>query len=147
MAGVILGLVIGKPLGILAMSWLVVRLGLATLPDGVNWRGILIVGFVAGIGFTMAIFIAQLAFADPSLLAIGKLGVLLASAVAGAVGLVFGYLFLPRVHPAVVAHLTPGQVEASSEYWTGAHPLPDSPPGGSAYTGTGRPRQMSGDGD
>lgn len=127
-AGVFLGLVVGKPLGIMLASWLVVRAGLAVLPDGVTWRGLLVVGLVAGIGFTMAIFIAQLAFTEESLLGIAKLGVLVASALAGACGLVLGRISLPRAQPEAVARMTPSQVEASSEYWTGGHPEPESQP-------------------
>ena len=60
--GVAVGLVLGKPLGILAFSWLATRLGVAALPRGVTWPQVGVVGVVAGIGFTMSIFIAQLAF-------------------------------------------------------------------------------------
>ena len=92
--GVGLGLVVGKPLGIVAFSWLAVRIGLASLPRGVSWTGVLVVGCVAGIGFTMALFIGTLAFVDASMLAITKLTVLIASALAGMIGLVVGYRFL-----------------------------------------------------
>jgi len=57
--GVGLGLVVGKPLGIVAVSWLAVRIGLASLPRGVSWSGVLVVGCVAGIGFTMSLFIGR----------------------------------------------------------------------------------------
>lgn len=70
------------------------RLGLGSLPRGVSWAGVLVVGCVAGIGFTMALFIGALAFTDESMMAIAKLTVLAASAVAGIVGLVVGYKFL-----------------------------------------------------
>lgn len=83
--GAFLGLVIGKPLGILAFSYLAVRAGLAQLPSGVGWSAILGVGMVAGIGFTMALFIAGLAF-DPTLLDEAKVGVLLASVAAALLG-------------------------------------------------------------
>jgi NhaA family Na+:H+ antiporter len=79
------GLVLGKPIGVFAFSWLAVRLGVARLPDGVSWTMIAAGGMLAGIGFTMALFIANLAL-DPSLLPAGKIGVLagsLASAVLG----------------------------------------------------------------
>ncbi len=95
--GVGLGLVVGKPLGIVAFSWVAVRSGLASLPRGVSWAGVLVVGCVAGIGFTMALFIGALAFSNTSMLAVAKVAVLIASAVAGAVGLTLGYRFLPRV--------------------------------------------------
>src|SRR5690606_118664 len=74
--GIVLALVLGKPLGIIAVSWIVVRLGWSRLPAGVGWGGFLLVGMLAGIGFTMSIFIAMLAFADADLLNAAKLGVL-----------------------------------------------------------------------
>lgn len=93
--GVALGLVVGKPLGILLLSWLAVRFGLASLPHGVAWSGVVVVGFVAGIGFTMALFIGALAFTDAAMLALAKLAVLVASAGAGLVALGLGYWLLP----------------------------------------------------
>ncbi|WP_371348043.1 Na+/H+ antiporter NhaA [Ancylobacter sp. IITR112] len=89
-AGVVVALVIGKPLGVVAASWLVVRAGWGSLPPGVSWAGVLLVGLLAGIGFTMSIFIATLAFADPALLGAAKLGVLIASLAAAGLGLAFG---------------------------------------------------------
>ena len=62
--GIVLGLVVGKPIGIFCASWLAVRLGLASLPAQVGWRQILGVGALGGIGFTVSIFIAGLAFAE-----------------------------------------------------------------------------------
>ena len=94
LVGVVLGLVVGKPLGILAMSYLAVRLRLAVVPAAVSWRGIAVVGSVAGIGFTMAIFIAGLAFSSAAHLNAAKFAVLAASAVAAVVGLVVGRLVL-----------------------------------------------------
>jgi len=88
--GVILGLVIGKPLGITGFSWLAVRLGFAALPAGVNWRLLSGAGVLAGIGFTMALFVAGLAFSEPRVLDHAKVGVLAASLVAG----IGGYLYL-----------------------------------------------------
>ncbi|ADH64418.1 Na+/H+ antiporter NhaA [Allomeiothermus silvanus DSM 9946] len=86
--GAFLGLLLGKPLGVLLLSWLAVRLGLAVLPAGVNWLMILGAGFLGGIGFTMSLFIAALGFADaPALLDQAKLGVLASSVVAAIVGL------------------------------------------------------------
>jgi NhaA family Na+:H+ antiporter len=85
--GVVLGLFIGKPVGIVVASWLGVRLGLAALPAGVTWRQITAAGFLGGIGFTMSLFIAHLAFADPAHLAAAKIGVLGGSAISCAVGL------------------------------------------------------------
>jgi Na+:H+ antiporter, NhaA family len=87
LAGVGAGLVIGKPLGIVLAAALGVRLGLCSLPQGVGKAGILAVGCLAGIGFTMAIFIADLAFDDPGLLVSAKFSILIASTVAAVVGL------------------------------------------------------------
>lgn len=84
--GVILGLVIGKQVGITLFAWLATRMGLASLPAEVSWRQIYGVGWLAGIGFTMSLFIADLAFADAGLLASAKVGILAASIVAGSVG-------------------------------------------------------------
>jgi NhaA family Na+:H+ antiporter len=95
LAGVVVGLVVGKPAGIMMVSWLAVRSGLAALPAGVRWSGVLVVGVVAGIGFTMALFIATLAFPPGPLIEVAKLGILMASVVAGAIGLTVGRFLLP----------------------------------------------------
>jgi len=92
--GVGFGLVLGKPIGILLASFLSVKLGIAALPRGMTYQHVGLVGMVAGIGFTMAIFIASLAFPDPGMLGVAKLGVLGASAVAGVLGLAIGRLLL-----------------------------------------------------
>ena len=84
--GVVLGLALGKPLGITLASWLAVRAGAADLPAGVAWRHVHGAGWLGGIGFTMSLFVAGLAFADPAVLDTAKLGVLAASVVAGLVG-------------------------------------------------------------
>jgi NhaA family Na+:H+ antiporter len=89
--GVVVGLVVGKQLGVLAAAWLVVRAGLTELPPGVGWRHVYGAGWLAGIGFTMALFVADLAFADAAeapLLASAKLGILAASVIAGVGGAV-----------------------------------------------------------
>jgi NhaA family Na+:H+ antiporter len=67
--GVALGLIAGKPIGIVVFAWLAVRLGIAVLPDGVAWRHIAAVAVVAGIGFTVSLFIAELAYADAGVVA------------------------------------------------------------------------------
>ncbi len=92
LGGVALALVVGKPLGVISVSWLAVRSGLCRLPPGVTWGGMWLVGLLAGIGFTMSIFIAMLAFADPALLSAAKLGVLLGSLVAAILGLGWGVI-------------------------------------------------------
>jgi NhaA family Na+:H+ antiporter len=84
--GTALGLVLGKPLGILLVGGAAVGARVAILPAGLRGRHLLVVGVVAGIGFTMSLFIAQLAFDDPAHLGAAKLGVLIGSLVAGLVG-------------------------------------------------------------
>ncbi|MDQ2670897.1 MAG: Na+/H+ antiporter NhaA, partial [Gemmatimonadota bacterium] len=84
--GVILGLVLGKPIGITLVAWVAVRLGWAERPEGVTWGDLHGVAWLGGIGFTMSLFIAALAFDDPALLAAAKIGVLGASLVAGVIG-------------------------------------------------------------
>lgn len=96
LGGVAIALVIGKPLGIFTASWLMVRSGLGKLPEGVTWPGILLIGLLGGIGFTMSVFIAMLAFDDATLLAAAKLGILLGSTVAALLGLTWGWLLARR---------------------------------------------------
>jgi NhaA family Na+:H+ antiporter len=96
-AGVLMGLVFGKPAGILLFSWLAVRIGLATLPENTRWTHVLGVGIVAGVGFTVALLINELAFTDAALVGEGKIGVLCASLVAGLAGL--GFLLALRPAP------------------------------------------------
>lgn len=90
--GVLLALVLGKPLGVFLATFLAVKSGVSPLPEGINWRGVLLVGVLAGIGFTMAIFVGGLAFSDAALLSAAKLGILAASATAAIVGLVYGFI-------------------------------------------------------
>ncbi|HMJ10282.1 MAG TPA: Na+/H+ antiporter NhaA, partial [Polyangiaceae bacterium] len=112
--GVVLGMVLGKPCGILLASFVATRLGLCSLPRGVDWKGVIVVGCVAGIGFTVAIFVTGLAFVDPALLKVGKVAVLLASVVAVAGGLLVGRLLLPS-RPIAEAAMTLEQAEASTK--------------------------------
>lgn len=94
--GVLAGLLLGKPLGILGFTWITVKLGWANLPVGLNMKHILGVGLLGGIGFTMSIFVADLGFAGlPEDLLMAKTGILLASAVAGLAGY-FLLMFLAR---------------------------------------------------
>jgi NhaA family Na+:H+ antiporter len=81
--GVILGLVIGKPLGITLFSWLAVRAGAAELPAGVTWKAIHAVSWLGGIGFTMSLFVSGLAFPDGGLVDESKVGIFAASIAAG----------------------------------------------------------------
>jgi NhaA family Na+:H+ antiporter len=84
--GVLLGLVLGKQLGITAFSWLAVKSRLATLPPGVTWRQLYGVGWIAGIGFTVSLFIADLAFTDEELVDLAKVGILAAAVLSGGIG-------------------------------------------------------------
>jgi NhaA family Na+:H+ antiporter len=93
--GVGFALVLGKPVGVLAASGLALALGVARLPQELGARHLAVLGAVAGIGFTMALFVAQLAFDDAGLLAAAKAGVLAASALAGVTALALGRLALP----------------------------------------------------
>ena len=90
--GVILGLFVGKPLGITLFSLVGVALKACSLPPGVQWKHVLGVGFLGGIGFTMSIFIAVLAFGDPAMIDQAKMAILAGSLISG----VTGYLFLFR---------------------------------------------------
>jgi NhaA family Na+:H+ antiporter len=91
--GIAGGLLLGKPLGILGASWVAVRLRVASFPAELTWRSVLVVGMVAGIGFTMALFITDLALA-PELAALAKLVVLLSSVIAAGATLVVGLFAL-----------------------------------------------------
>lgn len=92
--GIAAGLLLGKPLGITLFAWLAVRLGLAELPAGARWAQVLGLGLLGGIGFTMSLFITNLAYeATPELVAAAKVGIFSASLLAGIVG----YLLLRRL--------------------------------------------------
>ncbi|AJJ12335.1 Na+/H+ antiporter NhaA [Yersinia rohdei] len=95
--GIASGLFIGKPLGIFLFSWLAVKFGIAKLPDDINFKQIFAVSVLCGIGFTMSIFIASLAFegADIALMTYSKLGILLGSTTAAVVGYSLLRLALP----------------------------------------------------
>ena len=84
--GIVLGLVVGKQLGITLFAWLAVRSGLSELPEGMGWRHVYGAGWLAGIGFTMSLFITDLAFSEDSLVEAAKVGILCSSVVAGVVG-------------------------------------------------------------
>ncbi len=97
------GLVLGKPLGVLLACQLTLRLKVASLPQGITLRHLVVLGTVAGIGFTMALFVAQLAFTDLHLLGAAKLGVLVASGIAAVIGLGIGWLLLKPAQPIDIA--------------------------------------------
>ncbi|SGY82319.1 Na+/H+ antiporter NhaA [Moritella viscosa] len=84
--GVALGLLIGKPLGIFSISWLAVKLKIATLPDGINFKQIFAVSVLCGIGFTMSMFITSLAFTDSVMADLARLGILMGSTLAAVLG-------------------------------------------------------------
>lgn len=90
--GITLGLLAGKPLGVMFLSWISCRMGLTTLPAGVKWSHIALMGMCAGIGFTMAIFIGQLAFPPGPLLETAKLAILCASVLAGVIAMAMGFI-------------------------------------------------------
>lgn len=112
------GLVAGKPLGIVLFAWLAVKCGWAALPAGVNWRMMVAAGFLGGIGFTMSLFIGELAFGgEPRLLADAKTGILLGSFVAAVVGA--GLLWW-------------GTRGESAHVMRAGHAVPNTPPGRTA---------------
>ncbi|GAB3196894.1 NhaA family Na+:H+ antiporter [Pontibacter aydingkolensis] len=84
--GVFAGLVLGKLTGILLFTWVLVNFRVVPLPEAVTWRHIVGIAFVAGVGFTMSLFIAALAFKDPHMIEQAKYGILLASVVSGTLG-------------------------------------------------------------
>jgi NhaA family Na+:H+ antiporter len=92
---VALALTLGKPIGIVLFSWVTVRMGLTRLPAGMNWKVMMGAGCLGGIGFTMSLFIAGLAFAGP-LRDQAKIGILVGSVVSGALGCLLLLAFLPR---------------------------------------------------
>ena len=93
--GIALGLVLGKPIGIVLACYLMIKLKLASLPATIKLKVILGVGFLAGIGFTMSIFISNLAFSNAKTVEASKMAIFAASIVAGTVG----YIFLKKLLP------------------------------------------------
>jgi NhaA family Na+:H+ antiporter len=93
--GLIFGLVLGKQIGVTLFSWLVVRSGQARLPAGVTWGQLYGVSWLAGVGFTMALFVSELAFINETLIEHAKVGILAASLIAA----VLGYLILNQLLP------------------------------------------------
>lgn len=90
--GVFFGLVLGKPIGIMLMSFIIVKTGLSELPEGCNWMHMLGASILGGVGFTMGIFVTNLAFVDEAYVATAKVAILLASAVAGLLGFAVLYM-------------------------------------------------------
>ena len=92
--GILTGLVVGKPLGIFLLAYMAVKVGLCRLPDDLGWRHVFGVGFLGGIGFTMSIFITNLAFGgEPALINASKMAILIASLMAGVAGMLWLSLF------------------------------------------------------
>jgi len=87
--GIALGLIVGKPIGIALFSYLAVKLKVCNLPENINWKAIIGVGFLGGIGFTMSIFITLLAFSDGEHIDNSKIMILVSSLIAGIIGLLF----------------------------------------------------------
>ncbi|WP_455478627.1 Na+/H+ antiporter NhaA [Bartonella sp. B10] len=99
--GIIIGLFVGKPLGIITASYLAVKSGLCRLPPNTTWAGVLLIGLLAGIGFTMSIFVSMLAFKDIILLDSAKIGVLGGSGLSALIGLGYGIIYIrcsKRIH-------------------------------------------------
>jgi NhaA family Na+:H+ antiporter len=94
--GVIAGLVLGKLTGVSLASWLAVRSGWAQLPEGVTWPHIVGASLLAGVGFTMSLFVGELAFAEEELRNAAKVGILVASLTAGVTGYIVLRIFLAR---------------------------------------------------
>ncbi len=94
--GISWGLIIGKPVGVLLFSYLIIKLGWSVLPQGVNWKMMTGAGMLAGIGFTMSIFISMLAFDDLQRIEGAKIAVLIASTIAGILGLLWFRLMIKR---------------------------------------------------
>ena len=94
--GIGLGLLLGKPLGVSLFSWLSVKLKWASLPKGIQWKQIIGVGILAGIGFTMSIFITMLAFTEAVLINNSKLIILISSLLAGIIGFYVLKMILPK---------------------------------------------------
>ncbi|WP_158633673.1 Na+/H+ antiporter NhaA [Tautonia sociabilis] len=107
--GVALGLILGKPIGTTLMAWIAVRLGLVTLPEGTDFRQIFGIGLLGAIGFTVALFITDLAFNDPVRTDASKIGILAASMVAGVVGLTYLRAVLPTPSSGRMAPARAGQ--------------------------------------
>ncbi len=96
-AGIVLGLVVGKVVGIVGASWLMIRFKFADLPTGSSWTHIVGVGLLAGIGFTVSIFVTELAFNQDEFITVAKLSIIAASAISGCLGLlVLKYKKRPR---------------------------------------------------
>jgi NhaA family Na+:H+ antiporter len=128
--GVALGLVVGKTVGVFTAAFLAVKLGLGKLPAGTTWRHVLGLAMVAGVGFTVALFVTSISFTDPALADSAKIGILIGSAVAGTAG----YLFLRSVPAVVDAAVGEAATPSPAPKWTVR--VPDRSPAGAGATTT-----------
>ena len=112
--GIALGLVLGKPIGIVLACVVSAKIGLSVLPRGVGVRGLLLVGIVGGIGFTMSLFVAELAFGRGPLLDAAKIGILAASTTAAVLGLGYGRIAFARSSPEPDESVAASPVSAES---------------------------------
>ncbi|HEY8544683.1 MAG TPA: Na+/H+ antiporter NhaA [Acidimicrobiales bacterium] len=128
--GVLLGLLVGKPVGVLLASFVAVRLGIGRLPEGTGWRHLAGLGVCAGIGFTVALFVTSLSFDDPAHADAAKVGILAASTLAG----VLGYLLLRAGSPAGGDDESTGDATAAA---TAPGTNGDHPTGAGSAPGTG----------
>jgi Na+:H+ antiporter, NhaA family len=94
--GIFAGLIVGKPLGVFLFSFIAVATGICALPAGMKWKQVLGIGFLAGIGFTMSIFITLLAYSDELMITESKISILLASLVSGILGYTWLHLLLKK---------------------------------------------------
>ena len=85
--GIVAGLFLGKQAGIMALAWLAVRSGIAALPRDIGWKQVYGAALLAGIGFTMSLFVTTLAFADPAVRAEAKLAIILGSLLSAVAGI------------------------------------------------------------
>ncbi len=111
--GAFLGAVLGKPIGIILVTFVLVRVGFAKLPRNVSWRQVFAVGIMGGLGFTMSILIAGLAFEDPSLVMAAKCAILAGSVVSALTGIVFVRL-ADALHPTGSSKARPETLHATS---------------------------------
>jgi Na+:H+ antiporter, NhaA family len=113
--GIVAGLAIGKTFGIFLACWLTTKLGLCALPRDARWSGIVLVGMTGGIGFTMSLFVAQLAFPAGALLETAKLGILVGSTIAALIGLAYGALTLRKRSAAQPPFVDAATAESSAD--------------------------------
>jgi len=117
--GVLFGLLFGKPLGTTGLSWLASKAGWVTLPDGMSWKHVFGIGLLGGIGFTVALFITELAFEDLARLDGAKMGILIASVISGIAGLTYFRFF---IEPSANGNGSAAAVSSSTEIGEASRP-------------------------